>query len=362
MVFNPENLNPDCLPNLNESQLHKRSVAENLLDNPPHFPAIDPETLPIAGLKSFEHQGNLIYPQEILPPADQPFIILDLDDTVWPQVKYLIRAISEASGVPVSMEDFRPIGHTRKIPQWQTPEITDIHDQMEIGNHPDFLPHVSHAFPEAILTINALKQMGHQFSYLTSRSPELFSITYKVLQLNQLPVSPMNEPINPLSHSYPHYQLLYNSDKNFPSGTDYKYEVVTQWLQNLKANGWQGQMVVIDDLLKAFQSHIDSENIIGISLNGPLNEHTQPYNKEIRLDSWTQISQIIMSLHQRTLENSSSPDRIFSLDEASPNTILVVSKNQAGCNHFNLCQTPHQLVDKNNWLADHPEFIQPLSQ
>ena len=93
-------------PGATEERLHLRSVAERLLEDTEYPPYVDMQSLPVAGLGQFEETETheMVYPTEILPQNVAPVLVIDLDETVWPHVPHLVEAVSEASGVPVTME------------------------------------------------------------------------------------------------------------------------------------------------------------------------------------------------------------------------------------------------------------------
>ena len=272
--------------------LHLRSTAESLLHRSTPLLTPNPSLL-----------NNWRRSLSSFPEGQQPIIILDLDDTVWPHTKHLVKAISEASEIPIDMDYFHSIGHTRKIPEWQTPEITSLHDQILLGDHPEHLPFVNLAYQEALDTITALDQLNCHLTYLTSRPNQLHNLTLKTMALSSLPHANSQEPLNALQDSTPQPDHLYCSPFNLPSGTQYKQTVVNRWLINLRQQNQQGPLIIIDDLLKPFQEIIDQKTVFGISLQGDLNYHTKPYQNEDRLQSWDQISKYlftILSLHQDT--------------------------------------------------------------
>ena len=270
---------------VNLENLHLRSTAESLLQNS------TPLLIPDLSLTAEFTQTLPPFPQD-----QQPIIILDLDDTVWRHVKHLVKAISEASNVPIDMDYYREIGHTRKIPEWQTPEISAIHDQILLNQHSDYLPSVNLAYQDALNTITALKQLNCRLVYLTSRPLETYDLTLKTLALNSLPYAQIKTPPDALQDSTPQADHLYCSPFNTPSGTEYKQTVVNRWLINLDQQGWQGPLIIVDDLLKPFQNIIDQKTIYGISLAGDVNFHAEPYLNETRFPSWPEISQHLFTI------------------------------------------------------------------
>jgi len=275
---------------VNLENLHLRSTAESLLQN--STPLLTPDLSLIADWA----QTLPPFPQD-----QQPIIILDLDDTVWPHVKHLVKAISKASNVPIDMDYYREIGHTRKIPEWQTEKISIIHDQILLNEHPDYLPMVNLAYQDALNTITALKQLNCRLVYLTSRPLETYDLTLKTLALNSLPYAQTKIPPNALQDLTPRADHLYCSPFNVPSGTQYKQTVLNRWLINLDQQDWQNPLIIIDDLLKPFQAIIDQKTVYGISLAGDVNSHARPYLNEVRFPSWSKISQhlfTILSQHQ----------------------------------------------------------------
>lgn len=270
--------------------LHLRSTAESLLLSP--TPLLTPD------LALLNNWTQSLSPFE---KGQQPIIILDLDDTVWPHVEHLVKALSEASEIPIDMDYYRSIGHTRKIPEWQTSEINTIHDQILLNTHPEYLPLVNLAHQDALDLITALKALNCRLVYLTARTQETYNLTLKTLALNSLPHADSIEPTNALMDSTPQSDHLYCSPFDLPSGTQYKRTVVDRWLINLRQQNWQGPLIIIDDLLKPFRNIIDQETVFGISLEGNVNHHTQTYPNEDRLQSWTEISNYlftILSQHQ----------------------------------------------------------------
>ena len=273
--------------------LHLRSVAESLLKQP--FPLLTPDST------LAETWAKTLTP---FSQDQQPIIILDLDDSLWPHVKHLVKAISSASNTPITMDHFRSIGHTRKIPEWQTPEISNIHDAILSNRHPKYLPYVNFAYQNALNTIAALKQLNCHLAYLTSRPLETYDLTLKTLKLNSLPhIQPQSLP-DALSDPTPQPDHLYCTPFHLPSGTQYKRAAVDRWLINLYQTGSKKLMVIIDDLLKPFRDIIDKQTIYGISLANDLNHHTQPYDHEIRCNNWIEINQYLYDiLYQHQTSN-----------------------------------------------------------
>ncbi len=268
-----------------QDNLHLRPYAESLLERTTPF--IKPEPL---GVRDFE---ETLKP---FPDQHQPVVILDLDDTVWPHVKHLVKAISKASNTPISMDYFRSIGHTRKIPTWQTPEITTLHNQILLNQHSDYLPSVNIANQDALNTITALKNLNCRLVYLTARPLEIYHLTLKTLFQNSLPYHFTPEPPDALNHSTPQPNHLYCSPFNLPSGTKYKQTVISRWLINLNQQDSTKPLIIIDDLLKPFKNFIDQQKVFGFSLKNDLNHHTEPYSNEIRLSSWPEINQHLLPI------------------------------------------------------------------
>lgn len=343
---------------ISDSKLHLRTTAESILNSGAIVPRFyDPYSLPIAGLRVITHETGtqeLFTPREVIPEEYRPIVIFDLDDSVWPHVVHVVRAISEASGLPIAMEEFRHYGHTRKVPLWANDTaIPKIQDEIQFGKHPIYFPFVNPAWPEAVATIQANDRMGHTFCYLTARQPELFETTVKVMRWNGMPHNHQSTNTDALTMCpVPQDKELY-CVHGLNDVNGYKLAVVKQWLSQLRTIGWKGTMVVVDDLLKPFQSLVESREILGISLHGDLNANFPPYDGEIREGSWNGISQRLMEVHKQAVAADPNPYRAFTLDSMVPGTLLVVDKREAGVGEFILDTiSNYAFVPAENWQND----------
>lgn len=349
-----------------EEGLHLRSVADSILKSGElisrHF---DPRTLPITGLRIVTPQVNTqepFTPKEVLSEEYRPVIIYDLDDSIWPHVVHVVRAIGEASGLPITMEEFRLYGHTRKVPQWaDNPEITKIQDDIQFDKHPIYFPFVNRAWTEAVATIQANELMGHNFSFLTARQPALFETTLKVMRWNGIPHNNQSVNIDALTaHPTPQDKQLYCA-QSLNDVNGYKLAVVKQWLTQLRSSGWKGTMIVIDDLLKPFQSLVESQQVLGISLHGDLNANFPPYNGEDREVSWEGISQKLMEVHRQAVADDPNPYRVFVLNSVLPDSLLVVDKRETGVGEFNLDRISNQVfISLQDWQNNRQQALKRL--
>ena len=299
---------------------------------------------------------------EILPDHVRPVIIFDLDETVWEHVRHVVTAVSEATGIAVSWDEFLNYGHTRKIPVWKDNHgAMEIHDQIQRGEHPDFFPFVNRAWPKAIETIEAVYFMGHDFSFLTARSPKLFNATLRVMEWNNIPHDHQHALIDAKFHDRPSNGVLYCAHSVLSEVNQYKYEVVKQWLENLRNNGRKGPVVVIDDLLKPYQPLVECGDVVGISLAGPLNQNMPPYTRERRVSSWGEIGDLLMEIHRKAVAADPSPFRLFDCRPVIEDTLLVVSKAEAGNGEFTLEDIRHWgLVSAKRWHNDQPAVLKEL--
>ena len=350
-----------------ESQtLHLRTTAEHILTTDQVILRyIDPRSRPIAGLKVITHEGGSTQeytPMEILPDQVRPVIIFDLDETVWEHVRHVVTAVSEATGIHVSWDEFLKHGHTRKIPAWKdSAKAMEIHDEIQQGEHPDFFPFVNRAWPKAIETIEAVYFMGHDFSFLTARSPKLFNTTLRVMEWNDIPHDHQHAIVDAKSHGIPVHGLLYCAHSSLSEVNQYKYEVVKQWLGNLRNNGRKGPVVVIDDLLKPYQPLVESGDVVGISLNGPLNQNMLPYPRERRVCSWEEIGDLLKEIHRQAVALDPSPFRLFDCRPHMTNTFLVVAKAEAGVGEFSLERVGHWgFVSVDRWREDQSGVLREL--
>lgn len=330
---------PDA-PGATQERIHLRSVAEWLLETSEDPPFIDLQSLPVAGLRSFEdpQTHETVYPTEILSESVRPVLVIDLDDTVWPHIPHLVEAVSDASGVRVTMEEFRRFGHTRQIPKWaERPEVMEVHDQIQRGEHPEFFPFVNIAYPEARSTIMAAERMGHEYCYLTARHPSLFDVTMRLLEKNRVPHNHNTGSVDGLTHPVPCRGQLYCANGVSDGIDSFKREAVGMWLKSLRENGWEGQMVVVDDLLKPFQDLVESGQVVGIALSGPLNEHKEPYVHEHRVPSWYSIGNLLGKVHSLAVSLDPSSVRRFDCGEGH---MLEVDKSVVGTGAFTLDTIP----------------------
>lgn len=349
-----------------EEGLHLRSIAESILSSGEIIPRFfDPRILQIAGLRVVTPQTDTqepLTPREILPEEYRPVVIYDLDDSVWPHVVHVVRAVSEASGIPITMEEFRRYGHTRKVPQWaNNPGIIKIQDDIQFDKHPVYFPFVNQAWPEAVATIQANDFMGHNFCFLTARQPQLFETTLKVMRWNGIPHNHQSTNVDALTaHPVPQDRQLYCAQK-LDDVNGYKLAVVQHWLTQLRALGWKGTMVIVDDLLKPFQSLVESGEVLGISLHGDLNANFPPYVGEIRESSWKGIAQRLMEIHRKAVAEDPNPYRVFTLDSTLPNSLLVVDKREAGAGEFTLDRiSNHAFIPLEYWQNDRQQELRRL--
>lgn len=355
---------------LNESQPnghHLRSFAEGVLNSTYVRERVrNPYDMPIAGLRAFAHEtiaGQDFTPREILPEAVTPTLIFDLDDTVWRHVPHVVKAVSEATGIHVTMEEFDKWGHTRKIPAWKdNPQAMEIHDQIQRGEHPDYFPFVNPAMEHAVETIEAVQLMGHEYSFLTARSPHLFKQTLRALQWNDIPHNHNNyELVDARLHALPQKGLLYCANTGLTHVNEYKVEVVRAWHQAMQSSGRNGRLIVIDDLLAPFVPLLEEGIIAGISMKGPLNNRLPVFANECRVDSWTQISEILMRVHEEALARDPSPYRLFDVGQVLPNTLLVVDKTESGMSTFSMGDVVHAgLVKTEEWSEDRRHVLERL--
>lgn len=348
---------------IGKQPLHLRATTQKILESEGKLSYLDdPPSLPIAGLRTFEHQGLTITPQEILSSDYRPLLVLDLDESIWPHVEFVIKSVSEASGVPASMEDLKKSGYSTKIPQWKdNSRVMATHDQIVGGNHPIYFPYVNKAFPEAVKVIKANAQMGHQYCYLTGRPAGLFTTTLRTLEWNDLPHDHRALPVDARTHSLPLPGYLYCSQVGLSKINDYKKEVTTQWINNLKKSDWKGKLIIIDDLLKPFRQLIESDEIIGISLQGYHNLNMLPYQGEIRFTSWVDIGQSLMEIHQQAIKSDPIPWRIFDCSPILSKKLLIVSKKEAGSGQFPLDEINSVLVSRQQWQQNQKAVLSQLN-
>lgn len=346
--------------------LHLRTTAEGILNADHvllHF--VEPSARPIAGLREFTHEVNGpcgITPIEILPEELRPTVIFDLDDTVWEHVRHVVTAVSEATGIHVPWNVFLQYGHTRKIPAWRdNAEAMAIHDQIQRGEHPDFFPFVNRAWSRAIETIEAVRFMGHDFSFLTARSPMLFKTTLRVMEWNNIPHDHQRDLVDAKTHDSPQYGVLYCAHSELSDVNQYKLEVVKRWRDNLRDQGRSGPVVVIDDLMKPYQPLVESGDVVGISLAGPLNQKMVPCTNERRVSSWDEIGNMLMDIHRQAVAADPTPFRLFDCCMDLPGTFLVAAKKETGNGEFSLTSVDHWgLVPVEKWQGDPSEVLQEL--
>ncbi len=207
--------------------------------------------------------------------------------------------------------------------------------EIQLGRHPIYFPCVKRAYPSAVETIEATYRMGHKFCFLTARQPQLFETTLQVMRWNGILHNHQSTNIDGLMHPVLQDRELYCAqDLNNVNG--YKLAVVKQWLSQLKAKGWKGTMVVVDDLLKPFRELVESKEVLGISLDGDVNASMPPYEGEIRENSWEGIGQRFMEVHQQAVATNPQPYRLFNCGNALFGTLLVVNKEESGVGEFTL--------------------------
>lgn len=344
---------------------HLRTTAEQILNGCEvllHY--VDPRRRPVAGLRAFVHEDNpsSVSPMEILPDQVRPAIIFDLDDTMWEHVRHVVTAVSEATGIPVTWEEFLKYGHTRKIPVWRdNPEAMAIHDQIQQGAHPNFFPFVNRAWPRAIETVEAVDRMGHDFCYLTARSPQLFGATLRAMEWNSIPHDHQRNLVDAKTHEVPENGMLYCAHTGLSDVNQYKLDVVNGWRNNLRRKGRNGLVVVVDDLLKPYQPLVESGDVVGIALSGPLNQNMAPCINERRVSSWDQIGEILMDIHSQAVAADSAPFRLFDCRMDLPGTFLVAAKKETGNGEFLLTSVNHWgLVPVEKWQGDPSGVLQEL--
>jgi|GEM_PF-6595926 len=327
--------------------IYTRCEAERVLfSNIKRSLFIDPLSLPIAGLRSISsdeiHTSLNSVPREILLFEHKPILLFDLDEVMWPHIyDSVVVAVGEATGKRISRDRYRTIGNTRCIPEWKDDaEIMKIHDSIVRGEHPEYYPYVNIADPKAIATLHAVKSMGHTFSYLTSRPSTVLRDTLRVIGWNGMPMDEnQRDFVDAFEHDKPKNGYVYGGN-GIPMMEgrkgEHKREIVDHWLKNLRAEGWKGQMVFIDDLLYPFEKLIEERNMLGIALRGDVNASRKPIKGEVRVDSWLDISSMLMEVHKRAVASDSSPYRIFEYQGKK----LIVDKNQAGVGVFSLRTIP----------------------
>ena len=328
-----------------DDNLHLRKNAECILHSTDRLDRhLDPRSLPIAGLRSAvvieQSTKKVLMPCEVLNPIYRPVVIFDLDDIVWPHTHDLLRAISHVTGVEATDKDLQIYGHTRRIPQWQTPEIDAIQDAIQANRHPDVNPFVNRAHQRAVETIHAVHSMGHLYTYFTGRMSEMFAITKRVIEWNGLPLDPLTQQVDAQTHAEPKRGYLYCSCVDPKHVDEYKNTVVNSWLRNLRSVGWLGRMIIVDDTPKAFKNEIENGDVVSIALDGLLNYNYWPYQKEIRVDDWYKISEFLAHYHGKALIEDPSPVRIFDCGPELPDTQLVVRKDASGLGYFKLEELP----------------------
>ena len=332
------------------TSIYKRSDADCILSSTERrLSLINPQSLPIAGLRSISKDGeyptNEDVPREVLSFEQCPLSIFDLDEVIWPHIWAVVRAVGEATGKQITMEYYRKFCNTRKIPEWKDdPDIMRVHDQIVWGEHPDFYPYVNEAYFEAIRTLRAVERMGHGFFYQTSRPPKVLEATLRTIDWNGMPRNvEQNGRLDPFCDGELKNGTVYCGD-GLPMLVDRtsepKRDVLEHWLKNLRGKGWRGEMVVVDDLQIPFEGLLKRQEIIGVALQGDVNASIAPLPGELRVDSWKEISDILMQVHERAVSSESSPYRIFEHQGRR----LIVDKNEAGTGVFNL-----NTISKSAW-------------
>lgn len=277
---------------------------------------LDPLSLPIAGLRAIIPDG--VYPslgdvpKEVLPFADTPFVIIDLDDSLWPHAEAFVHAVGEASGKPITMDEYRIYGYSREVPKWKNdPRVMKIHDDILQGKNPIYFPFMNPAYPDAVKGVHAIERMGHNFIYYTARQRWLYETTRQTLRWNRLPLSASRQADGQFD-VLPQTGKLYLVENSVPGIAD-KSVVAAQWLENLRSRGWHGKMVIIDDLLTPYKDIIHDPQVVAISLANDVNISRQIQTDEHRVNSWSEISEILMRIHEKAVANSALPYREFTL-------------------------------------------------
>jgi hypothetical protein len=350
MAFAAKQEAPVGLPTVpDDDNLHLRKNAERILHSTHRLDRkLDPRLLPIAGLRSAilteQEVTKEVTFREVLNPIYRPVVIFDLDDIVWPHAPDLLRAISHVTGVGATDEDLQTYGHTRRIPQWQTPGIDAIQDEIQANRHPDVNPFVNRAYQRAVETIHAVHAMGHLYTYFTGRMSEMFATTKRVIEWNGLPIDPLTQHVDARTHPEPKRGYLYCSWVDPKHVDEYKNTVMNSWLRNLRSAGWRGRMIIVDDTPKAFKNEIENGDVVAIALDGPLNHNYFPFQNEIRVADWDKISEFLAHYHGKALIEDPSPVRIFDCREL-PDTQLVVQKDASGVGYFKLEDLPRKAYD-----------------
>jgi hypothetical protein len=154
--------------------------------------------------------------------------------------------------------------------------------------------------------------------------------------------------VDALSHKEPKNGYLYGSE-GMPMLPDRIIEskkiVVEKWLSYRRKGGWKGKMIAVDDLLKSYGSLLDDEKIIGIALAGDVNASRVPLPKEIRVQTWNEITAKLMSIHEEAVASDPNPFRLFKYRGC----MVKVKKERVGNGYFkleDLSENAYEWVDK----------------
>lgn len=293
---------------------------------------LDADQLPIAGLKKLSVNKNVYSPIEIINEKYKPLVVIDLDETIWPHIETFLKAVSLASGVPANIDDLIKFHLTVNIPQWKNKDILKIHDLIYSGNHNTYTPYVNEAYQEAIEAVWAIKHMGHHFCYLTGRPSTTYELTKKTLNWNKLPVV-NKKMIDPITHKIPEDNYLYCSHVSLQNTGTNKAKIVENWMNNLREQGWEGELVIIDDMLQPFYDLLDNEKVTGISIEGVLNKHQKKHKKELRVSNWLEISDFFYKKHKEVLNADKDLYRYFDLRRVN-SRVLKIPKAVCGNEKF----------------------------
>lgn len=317
---------------------------------------LDPTLFPIAGLRTISLKGSQTdIPLELLSRKYQPIVISDLDEMVWKHIEAVVQAMGNKTGKPITMEYFRHYGNTRRIPEWNTPEGMNAQDEIIGGSDDRYFPYVNKAFPEAVASLISQQKMGHGLAYLTGRPAFVIPATLRVLEWNGLPVDTRQKTyVDAFTHIKPKDGFVYGADAMpmlVGRTYEHKQEVVKHWLHHLRQDGWEGTMVVLDDLPKSYGSLLKSGEITVISLTGDVNASREPLAGETRVGTWEAISDILMGIHRKAVASDSSPYRLFECG----NRVLKVEKDSVGPGYFKLNDIPRHAY---TWIESGHDSVQ----
>ena len=323
-----------------EGPLYLREYADRIVNsNEVIDRGINPEDLKIPGLRKFTFSENgqdiTVYPREILNKDYRPFVIVDLDETIWPHAKGYLTTMSFASGVHATIQDLIEYGFSTNIPELRESWVMEIHNQIQRNEHPLVNPFVNKAFQSAVEIMHALHKMGITYSYFTSRSLQhLYTVTHRGLEWNGLPLDKDAKAVDPQTHREPKNGYLYCT----PAGSVYEYKkvVLKKWIKNMREARWRGRLILVDDTPKGLKTEIEKEEIISISLKGLLNVKLNPSTNEYRVGSWDEIATVLGAYHQEAVEKSPGSFRIFDLGPEAHGARLYVRKDVAGTGYFRI--------------------------